>query len=365
VGWLEHIIFAMAPLGILTAIVSAIRVGGPSWLRAVIGRARENRAMVEMELMSSTSHEVCELCNGQGIIRTMGKPEIRQIVYLEELKADEKTFGLYTVETALKDGHLTSERACVESMGSAKAAPNISLNLYSDSKTSDLCWVALCGIFLQSGMLVFSAFTVYHSGFSWRFPLNDNRVMSYAFPIMATGTIFLVGGMLICSAVVEHSTEEKKFVARRTYKEKTQEKELNARILWLQQKHVVSDQAFDSFVIFGRNKSNPSNYILSSRRNDGNQSTDVLSKWLVVLATGKIASTNSEAFTVLGLMRLIRCADGQGLRGLNWTSSIAMLVCVCLMTFLRAMVRRGLIVTPVSKKVPDKHEMDWLALRMV
>ena len=70
VGWLDHIIFAMAPLGILTAIVAAIRVGGPSWLRAVVGRARENRATVEVELMSSTSHEVCELWNGHGIVRT-------------------------------------------------------------------------------------------------------------------------------------------------------------------------------------------------------------------------------------------------------------------------------------------------------
>ena len=70
VSWLDHIIFAMAPLGIVTAIVAAIRVGGPPWLRAVVGRARENRATVEVEMMSSTSHEVCELWNGQGIVRT-------------------------------------------------------------------------------------------------------------------------------------------------------------------------------------------------------------------------------------------------------------------------------------------------------
>jgi hypothetical protein len=48
----------MAPLGIITALVGAIRVGGPSWLKAVIGRARETRASAEVELMSSTSHEV-------------------------------------------------------------------------------------------------------------------------------------------------------------------------------------------------------------------------------------------------------------------------------------------------------------------
>ncbi|KAF4425752.1 hypothetical protein CFRS1_v000713 [Colletotrichum fructicola] len=35
-GWADNIILAMAPLGIITAIVGAIRVGGPSWLKAVI-----------------------------------------------------------------------------------------------------------------------------------------------------------------------------------------------------------------------------------------------------------------------------------------------------------------------------------------
>lgn len=98
----------MAPLGILTAIVAAIRVGGPSWLRAVVGRARENRAIVEMELMSSTSHEVCELWNRQGIVRTMGRPEVQQIIYLEDQK-DQKTFGLHTVESAMKAGLLRNE----------------------------------------------------------------------------------------------------------------------------------------------------------------------------------------------------------------------------------------------------------------
>jgi hypothetical protein len=108
VSWLDNIIFAMAPLGILTAIVAAIRVGGPSWLRAVVGRARENRAIVEMELMSSTSHEVCELWNGQGIVRTMGRPEVQQIIYLEDQK-DQKTFGLHTVESAMNAGLLRNE----------------------------------------------------------------------------------------------------------------------------------------------------------------------------------------------------------------------------------------------------------------
>jgi hypothetical protein len=105
VGWLDSVIFAMAPLGIITAIVSAIRVGGPPWLRAVIGRARENRAAPEVELMSSTSHEVCELWNGQAVVRMVGRPEIQQLVYLEDY-ADGDGFGIYTVPAAEQEGYL-------------------------------------------------------------------------------------------------------------------------------------------------------------------------------------------------------------------------------------------------------------------
>lgn len=76
--WIDHVILAMVPLGILTIITGAIRVQGPRIAKSFIGRARENRALVELELMSSTSHEVCELSNGNSIIRVIGKPEIAQ-----------------------------------------------------------------------------------------------------------------------------------------------------------------------------------------------------------------------------------------------------------------------------------------------
>ena len=119
VCWLDHIIFAAAPLGIITALVAAIRVGGPSWLKAVVGRARENVATVEMELMSSTSHEVCELYNGEGIVRTMGVPEVQQILYLpgknSDANSEAATFGLYTV----KDGEFQMKGKSVRGIGGA------------------------------------------------------------------------------------------------------------------------------------------------------------------------------------------------------------------------------------------------------
>ncbi|KAK7420800.1 hypothetical protein QQX98_002604 [Neonectria punicea] len=92
--WLDHFIFAMVPLGILTTITGAIRVQGPRIARAFIGRARENRALAEIELMSSTSGEVCELFNGNSIVRAMGKAKIEQFLIFpsvyDQLEAEYK-----------------------------------------------------------------------------------------------------------------------------------------------------------------------------------------------------------------------------------------------------------------------------------
>ena len=51
VTWVDHLIFAMVPLGIIAAITGAIRIQGTPMARPFIGRARENRAQAEIELM--------------------------------------------------------------------------------------------------------------------------------------------------------------------------------------------------------------------------------------------------------------------------------------------------------------------------
>lgn len=38
-GWADHILLAMGPLGIITIVVSAIRVSGPRKLKAIVGRS--------------------------------------------------------------------------------------------------------------------------------------------------------------------------------------------------------------------------------------------------------------------------------------------------------------------------------------
>ncbi|VUC22150.1 unnamed protein product [Clonostachys rosea] len=82
-GWADHIILAMGPLGILTVVVGAIRVGGPTWLKALVGRAMENLAAAEMDILSSTSPEVCELWNGEQVVRCMGPSPVTEFIVLK------------------------------------------------------------------------------------------------------------------------------------------------------------------------------------------------------------------------------------------------------------------------------------------
>jgi hypothetical protein len=96
-GWADNIIFAMAPL--ITAIVGAIRVGGPAWLKAIIGRARENRSVAEADLMSSTSKDVCELWDGGQIVRVEGSVPVQELLYVPGKPS-------CSLEGALKEGYL-------------------------------------------------------------------------------------------------------------------------------------------------------------------------------------------------------------------------------------------------------------------
>ncbi|KAF3080174.1 hypothetical protein TWF706_002821 [Orbilia oligospora] len=85
----DSIIFAMAPLGILTAIVSVIRICGNASLRAFIGRAQESPGTAEVELLSCTSETTSELWHENGIARVFGAPWILQVV---KVKSDDRFY---------------------------------------------------------------------------------------------------------------------------------------------------------------------------------------------------------------------------------------------------------------------------------
>ncbi|KAK7421581.1 hypothetical protein QQX98_002048 [Neonectria punicea] len=362
-GCADNIVLAMAPLGIIAAVVGAIRVGGPSWLRAVIGRARETRATAESELMSSTSGEVCELWNGQAIVRVMGNGPIREFIILLP-KGDRADGGGDHVTSRFGDegdlgdeylpghepstyerisGKLASEGRDPEESPNGPpivilrnihaSAPNLTLNVHSQVSRIELYIVATLGIILQLGVLVYFGFTTYYPTLKLR--KDGKSVARYAFPCSAIGTILVVAGMLLCSHIVEASTSEKLYRP----KHGTQ-----AYVVWLQKSGIVNDQKFEPFAIFPPD----SQAILTT-----SQRANEKGRWRSGMA---IIST---LVTVIGY--IIQFID---LRAMHWSASVTLLGAVFIMTMLRVVVRRDLARFPHSQRLVSEHELDWLAMTL-
>ncbi|KAF7542176.1 hypothetical protein G7Z17_g11812 [Cylindrodendrum hubeiense] len=378
-GWADNIVLAMAPLGIITAIVSAIRVGGPSWLKAIIGRARESRAIPEAELMSSTSKEVCELWNGHEIVRVMGEGPIREFIILEggedgEAKSKPQGQPSLTSESGSdqemlamtlndpENKYLKKYEPTVRDMvcgmesrqnrdlepgtcfgcpsvvirNTGTQTPNLTLNVHARFDMRELYIVAAFGTLLQLGVLVYSGLTTYHPRLML---LKDGKpVADYAFSLTTVGTLLLVTGMMICSHVVESSTSETRYrpVAGR-----------QARVVWLQRWGTVSDQTFESFAVFP------------------NYARDLLTTSQRAV-TSKRAVKQKEVVTVAGTLV---CLSGffvqfTGLRSMHWSASIAQLSATIVMIALRARVRRNLAQPPKSQPLMLGYELDWLAMTL-
>ncbi|KAF0634585.1 hypothetical protein FPSE5266_20429 [Fusarium pseudograminearum] len=187
-GWADCIALAMAPVGVITIIVSAIRVTGPRWLKAVVGRARENVAAAELEVMSSMSSEACELWNGKtkAVVRCPGTTENCeficiyptsmlgnkqkrntlkrvQIMDIKNARNRDKTSDSNHQETgtAPLDEHRSSlispdcDDTIIITHNTAHLAPNMALNCSADGERWQMWACAAVGIIIQSGVLIF------------------------------------------------------------------------------------------------------------------------------------------------------------------------------------------------------------------
>ncbi|KAF5644571.1 serine threonine phosphatase 6 regulatory ankyrin repeat subunit B [Fusarium sp. NRRL 52700] len=156
-GWADNILLAMGPLGVITLVVSAIRVGGDKRLRALIERARESQSAAEQELLSSTSENVCEMWNGQQIVRLVGdSEELKTLI----ATGDGKVFDVQTafnhglLGLSRQDYHLNPEE--LEDL--SNAAPNLALNVPKATTASYELWIwTALGVSLQLLAFVFPA----------------------------------------------------------------------------------------------------------------------------------------------------------------------------------------------------------------
>jgi hypothetical protein len=233
-SFLDYFIFAMAPIGILTAVVSTIRVCGHSSLRAFIGRSQEGDGVIEAELCTSTSRDVCELFTRGGITRVLGRPSILELVYDprdRDNKAGLFLFRHYLETRVSLESHASSENRVSPGTSDWKEAqgwrwrwprrrrertgtpdsfapyPNLSLNVGIVKRSKWVFFaVAAVGFILQAGVLVLAGTGVWILG--WNLNQVDPASAHYA-PIMyVVGTVLMCGGMWSCAALIGQTTHE-------------------------------------------------------------------------------------------------------------------------------------------------------------
>lgn len=341
--WWEDIIFGMAPLGILTAMVGAIRVGGPTWMKAVVGRAQEGKGIVEMELMSSTSPDVCEMFDGKRVIRVLGSPSLAQLFYFDgdsTRPALERVGNstqpaldrdrIYDLNYAITTGVFCGDTQDPElkKVPNPPNPPNLALNLSGHIvPTWELVVVAIFSTALQLSVIGFAL----RSGVYRKEPFEKDGKppQKYATPCMASGTVALVIGMILCSHLIQQSTDEQnlEFIDRDQMK-----------VAWLQRGCVVNDQQFDSYIIY-RRSAHP---LRISRRAGGDESRS-----LTLLAI---------TLSLIGFF-----VQFVGLRGLNWSVTVAQLVSVMIMTLFRAIIRRNMAYNIRCVKGESNHDPDEAA----
>lgn len=68
--------------------------------------ARENRAIAEVEVLSSTSPSVCELYDGQQIVRIPGVANTKEFIYRKWQRGKDSSKGVYGLAEAVDNGVL-------------------------------------------------------------------------------------------------------------------------------------------------------------------------------------------------------------------------------------------------------------------
>jgi hypothetical protein len=299
----DYIIFATAPIGIITALVSAIRICGGTYLRAFVGRAQEGAAAAEVELCTSTGRDVCELFTRGGITRSLGKPSILELVYLQpeagssshpahdprnlqiyrkylkrhgdgrwpRKSGDTKIrqhngpeYWLKKAQSHLKDPEegdlLKPEEKEATDPEPDTDLPNLSLNVGIVKPPRYVFWVvAAIGVVLQTGVLVLAALDP--AGFldQEASPTEDTTPDSALVRdslLFIIGTLLMCLGMGACAALIGRTTRE--FVDTKREPERE-------RLLWLQPgNQKIGDQSFDCYAIFETRRLPVTRYMIST-----------------------------------------------------------------------------------------------------
>ncbi|CAE7211465.1 hypothetical protein HRS9139_09262 [Pyrenophora teres f. teres] len=339
-GWADNILLAVGPLGIITIIVSAIRVGRVRILKALIGRARESSNLAEVELLSSTSDNSSEIWTYEGVVRLPGKaPVLELIVYGNSEASNPNDVQVGDLGNAYDDDvleflpkHVDIQHGIDVSRLSQRLAqqpPNITLNIDKTITSHQETWsFAAFGVALQTVALVIPGIMTYH----WKEEKDGGLVQDYAYPTFLVGSLALIIGIALCSHIIEATSVEHMFKLKRP----------NVKnVMYLQMACTMGDQTFKPYLlIMGHEKD-----CIRTSRSDG-----------------YIAHESPVWFAVV-ICLLGFVGQFVGLRALHWSATVVQLGVTLIMTATRAWIRRGISRPPEAIPITST-DLDWIALKV-
>jgi hypothetical protein len=246
----DNIIFGIAPIGIITAVVSVVRLYGNASLKAFIGRAQEAHGVAEAELCSSTSEDVCELWSNGGICRVFGRPWILEFFHVKGKPAFYPSFdrhvdtrrppscGLYTPKSVLCPDQLRYQgedgaEACpktawkeevgITSLHTPNSAdaqergksnpfaprPNLSLNIGIKTVSPRILrMTAALGTLLQLSFFGYATWATFYYPDLYE---GETLPSLWSFCLGISGTVILSIGMIFCAMLIEKISTERRF----------------------------------------------------------------------------------------------------------------------------------------------------------
>jgi len=325
VSWEEDVLFAVAPLGILTIVIGAIRVGGYTWMRDLIGRAREPSGVSEMQYLSSTSDSVYEFWDRKGIVRQLGNSKVHPLLF-DNTPGSQDVMSMWDAEHPQEAGQpASSQESYIRRRDKFKRElqptdpevrrnwytlpPNLTLNAHGPMVES--FWIVywtIIAIIIQLGAVAFQATATYH--LKWRnpdFPQFYNP--RFAFPLAVGGLFFLCSGVFMCARLIEGVTQE--IVWDEGQRSKDEKRQF--QIMWIQQHN--AEASIEPFAIYRKDPNLPhdksfrpiwGSYLQGSPRS-------VMSAKLWVFA--------GTMFCIVGFLSQVI-----GLRGLHFSATLAQLI---------------------------------------
>ncbi len=368
VSFFDNVIFGLGPLGILTAVVSVIRLYGKASLKSFIGRAQEAHGVAEAELCSSTSQDVCELWSNGGICRVFGRPKILEFIYtkgqnfypIDTSQGDNSPphCGIYRPNDVLNDSSkapdgssrhwIEVDKSPLNSSPNFAPFPNLSLNVGTRRTSKRLLAVATAaGLLLETSFFAYATWATFYNP---SFYTEEDTPHPWSFVLGMTGTLVLMCGMTLCAALIERRSSERRF---RTVERRIGMKP-KPRIFWVQcGDQRVGDQQFRSFAYGEEKKEYTTSYI--------NQRD-----WHLILGL----PPNAMLWIAVVSSLLGFACQFVGFRGLHGSVTLYQLACTLAMSIIRALLRsrrlgRDQNLLENFTRLSESAELDWQALAIL